>query len=54
MAEIGYLDEWQRCAMGVVMLGNERMPVEREVNAVQLFMQEVRDIELVDIAWEWV
>ena len=54
VAEIGYVDEWQRCAMGVVMLGNERMPVEREVNAVQLFMQEVRDIELVDITWEWV
>ena len=54
VAEIAYMDEWQRCVMGVVMLGNERMPVEREVNAVQVFMQEVRDIELVDITWEWV
>ena len=53
VAEIGYLEEWQRCAIGVVMLANERAPLEREVNAVQLFMQEVRDIELVDIAWEW-
>ncbi len=53
VAEIGYLDEWQRCAIGVVMLGNERMPVEREVNAVQNFIQEVRDIELVNITWEW-
>ena len=34
------------------MLGNERAPVEREVNAVQNFMLEVRDIELVDVAWE--
>ena len=53
VAEIGYLDEWQRCAIGMVMLGNERVPVEREVNAVQNFMQEVRDIELVDVTWEW-
>ena len=53
VAEIGYLEEWQRCAIGVVMLGNERAPLEREVNAVQNFMQEVRDIELVNVAWEW-
>ncbi len=54
VAEIGYLEEWQRCAIGVVMLGNERAPLEREINAVQQFMLEVRDIELVDVAWEWV
>lgn len=53
VAEIGYLDERQRCAMGVVMLANERVAVEREVNAVQRFMQEVRDIELISINWEW-
>lgn len=53
VAELGYLDEWQRCSIGLVMLGNERAPVEREVNAVQNFMLEVRDIELVDVAWEW-
>lgn len=53
VAEIGYLEEWQRCAIGVLMLGNERVPLEREINALQQFMQEVRDIELVDVAWEW-
>ena len=53
VAEIGYLEEWQRCAIGLVMLGNARAPLEREVNAVQNFMQEVRDIELVNVAWEW-
>ena len=53
VAEIGYLDEWQRCGIGVVMLANERAPLEREVNAVQQFMLEVRDIELTGITREW-
>ena len=53
VAEIGYLEEWQRCAIGVVMLCNERAPIEREVNAVQRFMQEVRDFELINVTCEW-
>lgn len=53
VAEIGYLDDWQRCSVGVVMLANERAPLEREANAVQNFMQEVRDIELIDVTWAW-
>lgn len=54
VAEVAYLDEWQRCGLGVVMISNDRRHLESEVNALRDFLVEVRDIELVDVGLEWV
>lgn len=53
VAEIGDLEQHQHATLGMALVSNERAVLEREVNAIRRFMEEVRDIELVDVAWEW-
>jgi hypothetical protein len=53
VAEVAYLDEWQRCGLGLAMIGNDRRRLEQDVNALSQFLREVRDIELVNLSLEW-
>lgn len=53
VAEVAYLDEWQRCGLGAVMISNDRRHLEGEVNALRQFLTEVKDIELTDVGLEW-
>ncbi len=53
VAEVAYLDEWQRCGLGVVMISNDRRHLEGEVNALRQFLMDVKDIELIDVGLEW-
>lgn len=53
VAEIGELDHHQHAVLGMALVSNDAAVLEREVNAVARFMEGVRDIELVDVAWEW-
>jgi hypothetical protein len=54
VAEVAYLDERQRCGLGVAMIGGDRRHLESEVNALRQFLAEIRDIELNDVGLEWV
>lgn len=53
VAEIGALDQYQHAVLGMALVSNDRVVLEREVNAIRQFMVDVRDIELVDVAFEW-
>ncbi len=54
VAEVAYQEDWQRCGIGVAMIGSDRRYLEGEVNALRQFLNEVRDIELSDVGLEWV
>ncbi|MDX9741089.1 MAG: DUF503 domain-containing protein [Gammaproteobacteria bacterium] len=53
VAEIGFLEEWQRAAIGVVMIGNDRQHLESCLSAANRMVEEVADIHLLHVALEW-
>lgn len=53
VAEIDYLDEWQRALIGVTMLSNDRRHLERSLSLMNHLVEEAADIRLVDARTEW-
>ncbi len=53
IAEIDYLDEWQRALIGVTMLGNDRRHLERTLSLLNQLVEEAADIRLIDATVEW-
>lgn len=53
IAEIDYLDQWQRSVLGVSMVGNDRVHLEKGANAITLLLRDNLEIEMLDIHLEW-
>ncbi len=53
VAEIAYLEEWQRSVIGVTMIGNERRHLEQGHSAISRLLEEVGDIQLLEVRMEW-
>ncbi|HHH36118.1 MAG TPA: DUF503 domain-containing protein [Gammaproteobacteria bacterium] len=53
VAEIAYLEEWQRCLLGVTMIGNRRRPLEQGHAALGRLLEETAEVQLVDVRMEW-
>lgn len=53
VAEIGFLEEWQRTSIGVVMIGNDRQHLERSLGAAGRLVEEVPDIQPLRMEMEW-
>ncbi len=53
VAEIAYLEEWQRSRLGVTMIGNERRHLEQGHAAINRFLEEEREIQLLNVHMEW-
>ncbi|MDY6919193.1 MAG: DUF503 domain-containing protein [Pseudomonadota bacterium] len=53
LAEVGYLEEWQRAGIAIVMLGNERPGLERQLSQLESYLGEVVDAELVWLGRQW-
>lgn len=53
VAEIGYLEEWQRSLIGVALLGNDPHHLERGSSAINRLVEESADIQLLDARREW-
>lgn len=53
VAEIAFLEEWQRAAIGVVMISNDRGHLERSLQAAGKLIEETADIHVLDVRMEW-
>jgi uncharacterized protein YlxP (DUF503 family) len=53
VAEIGFLEEWQRSAIGVALIGNDRRVLDSTLSAIGRLVEEEGDIRLLDSTVEW-
>ena len=53
VAELDFLDEWQRSLLGMTMISNDRRYLEKQQSSIENFILEVRDIELLNFNCEW-
>jgi len=53
IAEIGYLDKWQRAAMGVTMVSNEKKKLQKDVDAIQAMLVSFTDMSVNQFSVEW-
>jgi uncharacterized protein YlxP (DUF503 family) len=53
IAEIGYLEEWQRSLIGVALLSNDTQYLERGSSAINRFIEETADVQLLHVDQEW-
>jgi uncharacterized protein YlxP (DUF503 family) len=53
IAEIAHLDKWQRCTIGVAMIGNNRNLIKKSYNSIEQLVKENAEIDLLDVTLEW-
>ena len=53
IAEIGYLDKWQRAAMGVTMISNEKKKLQKDVDAIRAMLTSFTDMSVNQFTIEW-
>lgn len=53
VAEIDYLDDWQRSTIGVSMISNDKNYIEKQYRAIESLLLENRETELLNINIEW-
>jgi uncharacterized protein len=53
VAEIGYLDKWQRSAMGVTLISNEKKKLQKDVDAIQAMLVSFTDMSVNQFTVEW-
>ena len=53
VAEIDYLDKWQRAGIGIALIGNDHTHLNRVISTIEHFFREVHDIELTVFTVDW-
>jgi uncharacterized protein YlxP (DUF503 family) len=53
VAEIDYLEEWQRSLIGVALLGNDPRHLEQGSSAINRMIGDIADIQLLNARLEW-
>jgi len=53
IAEIGYLDKWQRAAMGVTIISNEKRKLQKDVDMLHAMLAGFTDMVICDVTVEW-
>ena len=53
VAEVGALDDWQRAVLGVSMISNDKVYLEKQYRAMETLILEGREVELIGINIEW-
>ena len=53
VAEIDYLEQWQRSVIGVSMIGNDRIYLEKGVNVIAELLRGNAEIETLNFRPEW-
>ena len=53
VAEVDYLDQWQRSAIGVALVSNSASHVQEVIDEIERFVFAAADVELLatDITW---
>jgi len=53
VAEIEFLDDWQRSTLGVSMISNNKAYLEKQYHAIENLVMENRETELLKVDIEW-
>jgi uncharacterized protein YlxP (DUF503 family) len=53
VAEVDFLDQWQRSAIGVALVSNSAPHIEEVVDEIERFVFAAPDVELLDTAVTW-
>ena len=53
VAEVGYLDKWQRGVIAVCILGSEKRQLESDMSRVRQLCEEAKDVQISDIHQQW-
>lgn len=53
VAEVGYLDKWQRGLLGVALVGSDRRHLESEAGRLQQVCEEAPDLQLIATTRDW-
>ena len=54
VAEVGALDDWQRAVLGLSMISNDKIFLEKQYRGIETLILEGREVELININIEWV
>jgi uncharacterized protein YlxP (DUF503 family) len=52
VAEIDYLELWQRALIGITMVSNNKRLIGRSADAIESFLREFYEVQLLDITVE--
>ncbi|WP_455200026.1 DUF503 family protein [Kaarinaea lacus] len=50
---MGYLDKWQRAAMGITLISNEKRKLQKDVDAIQSVLAGFTDMSVNHFTVEW-
>ena len=53
VAEIGMLDDWQHSVLGMSMISNDKLYLEKQYRSIEKMVLEGRGVELININIEW-
>jgi len=54
IAEVGYLDKWQRAALAITMVCNDRKRLQQDVAAIEQLLMTVSDGVISNLTVEWI
>ena len=54
IAEIGYLDKWQRAEMAITMVCNERKRLQQDIHAIEQLLTGISDVVINNLSTEWI
>ena len=53
VAEVGFLDKWQRAVIAVCIVGNDKRQLESDMAKVQQLCEEAQDVRIADMHQQW-
>jgi uncharacterized protein YlxP (DUF503 family) len=53
IAEVGYLDKWQRAAMAVTLVSNQKSKLQKDIDAIESVLREITDMSISNFSVEW-
>ncbi|WP_372882417.1 DUF503 domain-containing protein [Psychromonas sp.] len=53
VAEVGYLDKWQRCVLAVCLVGNDKRLLLANTTKIRALCEEAADLSILNIEQEW-
>ena len=53
VAEVDYQNQWQRCALGVAVVGESESFVREQLDAIERFVHAAPEVEVLDVERAW-
>lgn len=53
VAEVGYLDKWQRALIAVCIIGNDKRQLESDMAKVRQLCEETQDVQITGMDQQW-